>query len=1320
MPLRQLYPISEDGASSTPKVDIVAVHGLNPLSKGVEDHAWDTWRKPSGDRGRLWLRDDLPKALPESRIFLYVYESTVAYGNDQSTFSDKANALLEAIKSKRRDANQTPLLLLGHSLGGLLIKQALINAHNNARFTPIKDATVGLAFFATPHKGGEQMLVKMGNIAAKVAISLGFKAGGNIVKTLESESIFTDLMDEHWRHQLLNYNIRSFWGTRDRIVPRASTRFGLPGTQENIVLLTADHSNVCKFDESKDDQDNYELVESNLEELYDIALRRVVGEQTEKNATPMSTEERACLRHLFSSDQAVYKNDLKRKKGDRARGTCEWIIQKDELQRWLGLKHFPFAKHVSNILWLYGDPGTGKSTMAITMVEKLPKLPCFRDGAKSLAYFFCDSSSSDQKTATSILRSLIYQFITQQPQLIRFLLPEYEKGEKNLQSFGTLWSILMNIGHDRVTGDKYCIIDALDECDDTWKDLLAQIDLEFKYLTGTQPKINILIISRQYPEIDRRLCEFHSKNLASYDNMEGDLDKFIKAKVEELAKRNKYLPTTAKEVSQILHDKAEKTFLWVGIASHELLDVCSKDAVNRLSSLPSGLKPLYQKLLDAALVRAEKDDAQQEDAQKEDNYERIRQIISCAVISRRPLGVLELAEACQLCPDADDETRDRYTREYIDGCRRMVVIQNDTMQLLHQSVRDFLLSPASGLSINELEAHASMANRCINFLQRTFRQEDKSESCQKADRFLEYALLHWTHHASLAHKKFKVVGETESFFRIVSDERETWLSMYRNMRPFERIPEMFSVFHVAARWGIASLLHFALSEISGRDEKQSTQDNNGDISGYDDLMFEAENGVTPLEEAAREGRTDIIDILLENELSTMVIRTAVVVAAANQHNAKILMALLLDRRGDQIQITEDVVKAAAGNRGNGDEVMALLLDQRGDEIQITEDVVTAAAGNQAKGKEVMALLLDRRGDQIQITEDVVEAAAGNRGGRGVMALLLKQRGDQIQITKDVVKVAAGNGRRGQEVMALLLQHLERQIMDQFEHHDLQKFSWNGDIENVKQRLADGANAACANCWGWTPLHAASWNVHTHTEVVKLLLAKGAHPTAKSNSGWTPLDAAFVNGHVETVRLLLPHDPDAVADFTPTSFSDIKKSRVLQLDGDKLEVEHVRTPSKGDSPTIKQASCAAGTRIRSATEINEKYPFLHTGDIDSGRLNLVDGGAFNALGMVDWLRKTACENGVFIGRFENNHYFATFRGLINSRDIIERISSLPLVLVYSEMEHTQSPMANLWDYVRSFDAKTGKRKQGNMEDSQSATNTKRRIDDNGASDEESEY
>jgi len=59
----------------------------------------------------------------------------------------------------------------------------------------------------------------------------------------------------------------------------------------------------------------------------------------------------------------------------------------------------------------------------------------------------------------------------------------------------------------------------------------------------------------------------------------------------------------------------------------------------------------------------------------------------------------------------------------------------------------------------------------------------------------------------------------------------------------------------------------------------------------------------------------------------------------------------------------------------------------------------------------------------------------------------------------------------------------------------------------------------------------------------------------------------------------------------------------------------------------QASLGAGTKIISEKAIKDKYPFLYTDDLDSASLNLVDEGAFNAWGMVQWLRSTARDNGV---------------------------------------------------------------------------------------------
>ena len=76
-----------------------------------------------------------------ARIFHYEYDSSAVYGNDRSTFVDKANELLEALRIKRHSNKGWPLVLLAHSLGGLLVKQALVNAHNNPKYIDITHDT---------------------------------------------------------------------------------------------------------------------------------------------------------------------------------------------------------------------------------------------------------------------------------------------------------------------------------------------------------------------------------------------------------------------------------------------------------------------------------------------------------------------------------------------------------------------------------------------------------------------------------------------------------------------------------------------------------------------------------------------------------------------------------------------------------------------------------------------------------------------------------------------------------------------------------------------------------------------------------------------------------------------------------------------------------------------------------------------------------------------------------------------------------------------------------------------------------------------------
>ena len=78
----------------------------------------------------------------------------------------------------------------------------------------------------------------------------------------------------------------------------------------------------------------------------------------------------------------------------------------------------------------------------------------------------------------------------------------------------------------------------------------------------------------------------------------------------------------------------------------------------------------------------------------------------------------------------------------------------------------------------------------------------------------------------------------------------------------------------------------------------------------------------------------------------------------------------------------------------------------------------------------------------------------------------------------------------------------------------------GNIEAVKQHLAEGADVNAKGKNSWTPLH---WAAGVgHTEVVVLLIAKGANVNAKDDNGETPLNWAIFNDETEIAVLLRKH------------------------------------------------------------------------------------------------------------------------------------------------------------------------------------------------------
>ncbi|KAI9890869.1 MAG: hypothetical protein M1814_003508 [Vezdaea aestivalis] len=139
-------------------IDIIAIHGLN-------GHYKDTWTTSDGKI--LWLQSLLPIVVSNATIWTWGYDSqthTHSHGNHPTTqtLQNHAQELVYDINSERRSSNtyKRPIIFIAHSLGGLLLKAALLHASSLKKSSLeegvfVKLSTYGIVFLGTPHQGGQ-------------------------------------------------------------------------------------------------------------------------------------------------------------------------------------------------------------------------------------------------------------------------------------------------------------------------------------------------------------------------------------------------------------------------------------------------------------------------------------------------------------------------------------------------------------------------------------------------------------------------------------------------------------------------------------------------------------------------------------------------------------------------------------------------------------------------------------------------------------------------------------------------------------------------------------------------------------------------------------------------------------------------------------------------------------------------------------------------------------------------------------------------------------------------------------------------------------
>ncbi|MCJ1262558.1 hypothetical protein MMC22_002428 [Lobaria immixta] len=257
-----------------PIVDIVAVHGLN----GHREKTW-TCNETSGDNV-LWLRDLLPNRIPGARVWTWGYDSRTHTRSHRDYLTtkklyDHGRELVFDLEGARRESksHQRPIIFIAHSLGGIVVKNALLHSDrvkegNLEEQRSIKLSTYGIIFMGTPHHGGHG--VGIGKILLNVAKMQG-DVSDSLLKHLEEHSELLQQQISEFSLISQSFDIKFAYETQPTLLAGVITRVIVPkwsavvsGTPDAAEFgINADHRNMTKF--SNTDNEDFKKLSCTLE-----------------------------------------------------------------------------------------------------------------------------------------------------------------------------------------------------------------------------------------------------------------------------------------------------------------------------------------------------------------------------------------------------------------------------------------------------------------------------------------------------------------------------------------------------------------------------------------------------------------------------------------------------------------------------------------------------------------------------------------------------------------------------------------------------------------------------------------------------------------------------------------------------------------------------------------------------------------------------------------------------------------------------------------------------------------------------------------------
>ncbi|KAL9585984.1 MAG: hypothetical protein Q9212_001203 [Teloschistes hypoglaucus] len=579
--------------------DVIAIHGLG-------GDAFTTW---TDQDGHMWLRDTLPRNLPHSRIWTYGYDSAVAWSGSVSGIQDFARDLLERLLGIQTAAGQPerPQIFICHSLGGIVIKRALVSASALPVYDPVRRNIKAIVFMGTPHKGSRlsSYLTPLSRIVNGLIPTSPIRSDliGNLQVLSRALSEVTELSV-----QALNeitvvsfYEQKRLKGVNSLVVEPASAILG----NERAIPINADHRSMVRF--SPREPEKYRPLKN--------VLKGIVS-KIEADTTPDSK----ALEYLQKLHCIDYET-LLTESAQPYTGTGTWLFESQPFRKWA-------TEARSSMCLVRGHAGFGKTVIARSIVEncklrtdRVVDLAPF--GTSVVLHYFFRNDKPETLSPLSLLRSLLHQLLLAFPNVWSTIEYNHNKtmgasvalrGQFEFSS-EWLWNALEDVLGLQTSEHTLLVLDGLDEADareasSILRELLKLIRSLNESFRRT--RIKILVFSRPNYDIEKQRSGEHVTLLEmGYDQTFRDLRTFVSAVVPEYGRENHFPESAISKIQDRILKGANGMFLWAHLAWEHFKEgvvVWSREKINRqldsLGQLPRGLGKLYRRLLKSIDKRA--------------------------------------------------------------------------------------------------------------------------------------------------------------------------------------------------------------------------------------------------------------------------------------------------------------------------------------------------------------------------------------------------------------------------------------------------------------------------------------------------------------------------------------------------------------------------------------------------------------------------------------------------------------------------------------------------------------------------------------------